>query len=90
MYLYNLFVFACAHVYLHFLLYSCMYDICNDVCNIYLKFRSSLNCYSGQTHSIAILWVPTFELVCFSSFGLEFARGGTVWGELCGELCGGS
>ena len=28
MYLYNLFVFACAHVYLHFLFYSCMYNFC--------------------------------------------------------------
>ena len=27
MYLYNLFVFACVHVYLHLLFYSCMYDI---------------------------------------------------------------
>ena len=32
MYLYNLFVFACVHVYLHFLFHSCMY-------NIYLAFR---------------------------------------------------
>ena len=29
---YNLFVFACVHVYLHFLFHSCMY-------NIYLAFR---------------------------------------------------
>ena len=27
MYLYNLFVSACVHVYLHFLFYSCMYNI---------------------------------------------------------------
>ena len=27
MYLYNMFVFACVHVYLHFPFYSCMYDI---------------------------------------------------------------
>ena len=27
MYLYNSFVFACAHVYLHFMFYSCMYNI---------------------------------------------------------------
>ena len=26
MYLYNLFVFACAHVYLHFLFYSCTFN----------------------------------------------------------------
>ena len=31
MYLYNLFVFACAHVYLHFLFYSCMYNFCLSV-----------------------------------------------------------
>ena len=42
---------------------------------------------------IAILWVPTFELVC-SSFGLTFTGvdmwGGELGGRLCGELCGGS
>ena len=51
---------------------------------------------------IAILWVPTFELVCSSSSGLTFTcaytscvRGavcieGAVWRELFGELCGGA
>ena len=40
MYLYNVFVFACAHVYLHLLFYSCM-------SNIYISHSaccSSLNC----------------------------------------------
>ena len=31
MYLYNLFVFVCAHVYLHFLFYSCMYNIISHI-----------------------------------------------------------
>ena len=39
---------------------------------------------------MAILWVPTFELVCSSSSGLTFTRvdmwGGTVCGTVCGEL----
>ena len=39
MYLYNMFVFACVHVYLHFPFYSCMYDICNNVCIMYLSSR---------------------------------------------------
>ena len=41
---------------------------------------------------IAILWVPTFELVCSSSSGLTFTRV-YMWGgggELCVELCAGS
>ena len=38
---------------------------------------------------IAILWVPTFELVHSSSSGLTFTRV-YMWGELCVELCGGS
>ena len=47
---------------------------------------------------MAILWVPTFELVCSSSSGLTFSRvymwGGAVWlscmhGGCWGELCGG-
>ena len=41
---------------------------------------------------IAILWVPTFELVCSSSSGLTFTRvdmwGGTVRGAVCGQLGG--
>ena len=45
---------------------------------------------------IAILWVPTFELVCSSSSGLTFTCV-DMWGLLCvcvgscvGELCGGT
>ena len=40
MYRYDMFVFACVHMYLHFLYYSCMY-------NIYASLSaccSSLNC----------------------------------------------
>ena len=46
MYLYNLFVFACAHVYFHFLFYSCM---CNIISRIPLVAPPSI--VSGQTHS---------------------------------------
>ena len=45
MYLYNLFVFACAHVYLHFLFYSCMYNIS------LISFVAPPSIVSGQTHT---------------------------------------
>ena len=46
MYLYNVFVFACANVYLHFLFYSCMYNI---ISHIPLVAPSSI--VRCQTHS---------------------------------------
>ena len=46
MYLYNLFVFACVHVYLYFLFYSCRYNIISHI-----AFVAPPSIVSGQNHS---------------------------------------
>ena len=52
---------------------------------VVVVYSSLVVVYSSHVPPIAIVWVPTFELVCFSSSGLAF---NCVY--LCGELWGGA
>ena len=110
MYLYNLFVFECGNsnmcmcmcICIFCFIPVCMIYLIMYVIYIYLTFGLLLlpPIVSGQTHPIAILWVPSFELVCSSSSGLAFtsvdmwescvggAEGRSCVGELRGTASG--